>query len=60
MPGGIRLGNIEAKLLTKIEELTLHQIDQEKRLSLEEQELSALRSENTTIKAMLGDSKKGK
>ena len=31
--GGVRIGDIEAKLLAKIEELTLHQIEQEKEIA---------------------------
>lgn len=51
---GIRIGDIEAKLLAKIEELTLHQIEQEKRLSEQQSELSTLKEENAAMKAHFG------
>lgn len=41
--GGVSLGDMQAKLLAKIEELTLHQIEQEK-------ELKRLRAEVATIR----------
>jgi hypothetical protein len=42
---GITVGEMQAKLLAKIEELTLHQINQEKRIENLEQENRELRSE---------------
>ncbi len=42
---GISVGDMQAKLLAKIEELTLHQIAQEKLLKAQAEELTALRSE---------------
>jgi hypothetical protein len=39
---GVSLGEMQAKLLAKIEELTLHMIDEEKRSSQLEQENSGL------------------
>ncbi|TDQ11559.1 hypothetical protein [Pedobacter metabolipauper] len=41
---GIDLGEMNAKLLKKIEELTLHAIDQEKRISTQEKESAALKA----------------
>lgn len=43
---GIRIGDIEAKLLAKIEELTLHQIEQEKKLQ-------AVQTENLELRRRL-------
>jgi len=42
--GGVSLGDMQAKLLQKIEELTLHQISQEKRIQKLEAENAALRA----------------
>jgi hypothetical protein len=41
--GGISLGEMQARLLQKIEELTLHQIAQEERMQKLEQENAVLR-----------------
>jgi len=43
---GVSVGSIESKLLAKIEELTLHQIEQEKRLQALERENEALRKKS--------------
>ena len=51
---GIRVGDIEAKLLAKIEELTLHQIEQEKRITAQQAELSALKQRNAALEARVG------
>ena len=58
--GGIRVGDIEAKLLAKIEELTLHQIAQEKRLMSQQAELNSLKAENATMKEQMAAFKLGK
>ena len=42
---GVSLGDMQAKLLAKIEELTLHQIAQQKLLAAQSDELAALRAE---------------
>jgi hypothetical protein len=42
---GISVGDMQAKLLAKIEELTLHQIAQEKRLSDQSREISGLKDQ---------------
>lgn len=42
--GGISLGDMQAKLLAKIEELTLHQIEQEKRIARLERENASLKN----------------
>jgi hypothetical protein len=43
---GVNLGDMEAKLLAKVEELTLRQIDEEKRIKALEDENRILRQEN--------------
>jgi hypothetical protein len=43
--GGVSLGDMQARLLAKIEELTLHQIALEKRLATLEQENARLRQQ---------------
>jgi hypothetical protein len=43
--GGVRLGEIQAKLLQKIEELTLYIIAQEKRAAEQQQEIEALKDQ---------------
>ncbi len=52
---GISVGQMQAKLLAKIEELTLHQIQQEKQLKQQAAEFSAriqrLENENTTLRS---------
>jgi hypothetical protein len=40
---GVKMGEMEAKLLAKIEELTLHQIDQEKHIERLDDEINELR-----------------
>jgi len=47
---GIKMGEMEAKLLAKIEELTLHQIEQEKRLDVQAEEIAQLKQENAHLK----------
>jgi hypothetical protein len=37
---GVSVGDLQTKLLAKVEELTLHQIEQEKKLSAQESQLS--------------------
>lgn len=48
---GVRVGDIEAILLAKVEELTLHQIEQEKKLFAQEAEIDALKKENMALKS---------
>jgi hypothetical protein len=43
LKNGISLGEMNAKLLQKIEELTLYAIDQEKKIAVQEKEISALK-----------------
>jgi hypothetical protein len=43
--GGISLGDMQARLLQKIEELTLHAIAQEKQLSAQQDEIRTLKAE---------------
>ncbi len=45
--GGVSVGDMQAKLLAKLEEVTLHLIAQEKRIALLEQENAALRSKSS-------------
>jgi hypothetical protein len=48
---GIDLAQMQVKLLQKIEELTLHQIEQEKRLDAQAQQIEQLENENTSLRA---------
>ena len=48
---GVSLGQMETLLLAKIEELTLHQIEMEKRLDEQGKAVSELRAENAALKA---------
>jgi hypothetical protein len=48
---GVSVGDMQARLLAKIEELTLHQIAQEKLLSAQTSELIALRSKVAVLEA---------
>jgi hypothetical protein len=48
---GVSVGNMQAILLAKIEELTLHQIAQEKRTLEQEKQLSDLKAQNTALQA---------
>ena len=43
--GGMGLGELETRLLQKIEELTLHEIEQQKRLDAQDREIARLDSE---------------
>lgn len=52
---GINLGEMDAKLLQKIEELTLYMIEQEKKLEKKDKEIKKLREEQESIKALLQD-----
>jgi hypothetical protein len=47
---GIGLGEMQARLLAKIEELTLHQIALEKRVNAQAVELDALKKENASLR----------
>jgi hypothetical protein len=51
MAHGIDLTQMQVKLLQKIEELTLHQIEQEKRLNEQSKDIEQLRKENTELRA---------
>jgi len=48
---GISLGEMQAKLLSKIEELTLHQIEQEKVLKDQGSRIAQLEAENAALRA---------
>lgn len=50
---GVSVGDMQARLLAKIEELTLHQIAQEKRLSAQDARISNIEAENTRLKALI-------
>lgn len=52
---GVSLGEMQAKLLAKIEELTLHQIEQEKRLSAQSAQLAAQSAQLATQSAQLAE-----
>jgi hypothetical protein len=43
--GGVSLGAMQARLLEKVEELTLYLLEQNRRLKAQESELAALRAE---------------
>jgi len=47
---GIKLGDMQSRLLEKVEELTLHMIDQNKQIIELQQELKALKAENESIR----------
>lgn len=48
---GVSVGDMQAILLAKIEEITLHQIAQEKELAALRTEVTTLKAENTQLKA---------
>jgi len=48
---GVSMGEMESKLLAKIEELTLHQIEQEKHQAEQQKEIAALRQQVAELKA---------
>jgi hypothetical protein len=50
---GVSMGEMQAKLLAKVEELTLHVIAQEKRQEAQGLEISSLRSENRRLREQL-------
>ena len=57
---GVSVGDMQARLLAKIEELTLHQIaqekrarEQEKRLANQDSRIEALEAENTRLKSLI-------
>jgi len=47
---GVSLGDMQSKLLAQIEQLTLHQIEQEKRLDAQAKEIEALRQANAQLR----------
>ncbi|MFT3870780.1 MAG: hypothetical protein QM715_20195 [Nibricoccus sp.] len=53
---GVSVGDMQAILLAKIEELTLHQIAQEKELKAQRVEINALKVENAQLKAPIKSS----
>lgn len=48
--GGVSLGSMQARLLEKVEELTLYMLDQNRRLKAQAEELAALRAELESVK----------
>ncbi len=48
---GVSVGDMESKLLAKVEELTLHLIAQEKHMIAQEKEINSLRQQVTELKA---------
>ena len=54
---GFELGSMDAKLLMKIEELTLYMLEHEERLNNLENENAQLKSENEALRAQLGEQK---
>ena len=53
--GGIKVGEIQNKLLEKVEELTLHLIDQNKQIADMKEEINVLKSENALIKKVINN-----
>ena len=49
---GVSVGDMQAKLLAKVEELTLHVIAQEKRLAAQDARIQSLETENAALKQM--------
>lgn len=47
---GVNLGDMQARLLAKVEELTLHQIAQEKQLAAQARRIAALEQENARLR----------
>ena len=52
---GVSLGDMQSKLLAKVEELTLHLIEQDKRMSAQQNEIAALKSQNASFQKRLGE-----
>ena len=48
---GVSVGDMQVLLLSKIEELTLHQIELNKRLNEQSEKINALQQENATLKS---------
>ncbi len=48
---GVSVGQMQAVLLQKIEELTLHQIEQEKRMSAQDERIAKLEAENSALRS---------
>lgn len=57
---GINLAEMQAKLLQKIEELTLYVIKQEKEIEKQQNDISYLKEENTSMKSELANMKNNK
>jgi len=47
---GVSVGDMQAVLLAKIEELTLHQIEQQRQLNVQRAEIATLKAENARLK----------
>ena len=50
---GLSVGEMQVKLLQKVEELTLHQIDEDKRLNEQSKDIEQLRKENAELRERL-------
>jgi hypothetical protein len=51
---GIKLGDMQIRLLEKVEELTLHLIDQEKQIKMLQEEINNIKKENSSAKLSAG------
>lgn len=60
LENGINLGEMDAKLLQKIEELTLYMIEMNKEMKSQKEEINLLKSENQKLNSELTELKKGK
>ena len=50
---GVSIGDMQAKLLQKVEELTLHVIEQNRKLENQNKKLENLQTENETLKKQM-------
>jgi hypothetical protein len=60
LENGINLGEMDAKLLQKIEELTLYMIEMNKEMKSQKEEINLLKSENQKLNSELTELKRGK
>ena len=55
---GIFLGEMDAKLLQKIEELTLYAIQQQKRMEIQQKQIETILEENQQLRKEIDELKK--
>jgi len=56
---GVSMGDMQSKLLSKIEELTLHMIQQEKLMNAQEKRMESYEKENATLRQQVSELKAG-